>query len=171
MDGYPLDSTSTYMTGYPTTAYGFGYTIDDQSDMPMDFNPMSQAQLPYGTPYGDMYCHPGKWELDDFSQYAAIPELISSANSVASLSPLSDTQSWQASSMVTTPFTEEDDEEPLQALGLYYCPDLAMDEIYIDPKRSSFGKGLKLEESFEFEDESNEEEDEDEEDEELDISS
>jgi len=123
----------------------------------------------YGATYSDLYSHnPGQWELEESIQYTAMPGLISSSNSVASLSPLSEGPSPQNSSLASIPYFEDDNTEPLQGLGLYDFPDLAMDEAqssfeHPDPKRVSLGKGLKLEESFQFNEDCLEDDDEEDE--------
>ncbi|KAF3236254.1 hypothetical protein TWF128_001416 [Orbilia oligospora] len=64
--------------------------------------------------------------------------------------------------------TEYDTDEVLQGLGLYDCPELATDRGSLDELCSNYlglGKGLKLEESFEFKEYSDDEEDEEDEEE------
>jgi len=105
------------------------------------------------------------------------PEVYIDDNfSPLSMSPASPSQNTQGRA-------EDDDmaEEPLCGLGLYDLPDLDMDDSPelghlsllcdgTDPanKRFSFGKGLKLEESFQVTEEEDDEDDEEEDDEDED---
>ncbi|KAK6339490.1 hypothetical protein TWF718_008898 [Orbilia javanica] len=87
--------------------------------------------------------------------------------SVASLSPPYDIQ-WEGKdpvAYVEHPGAEEAD-EVLQGLGLYDCPELASDHGPFEQPCASYrnsGRGLKLEESFEFKEEYSDDEDEEDE--------
>ncbi|KAF3270960.1 hypothetical protein TWF970_010673 [Orbilia oligospora] len=88
--------------------------------------------------------------------------------SVASLSPPYEVHLEKMGFAARTEYPLDDTDEVLQGLGLYDCPELATDCGSLDELCSSYlglGKGLKLEESFEFKEYSDDEEDEEDEEE------
>ncbi|KAK6498589.1 hypothetical protein TWF481_011173 [Arthrobotrys musiformis] len=144
MSGYAYDTTSTtYMTKGQAMEYEFNNGFSNNPQFLLGFAPG------YSSP-----------NFGSTSTTAWSP----SEPSVASLSPPSDTQWEEKSSVAEYPLADEAD-EILQGLGLYDCPELAADhgpsgQLYAS--YSSPGRGLKLEESFEFKEEYSDDEDEDE---------
>ncbi|KAF3927269.1 hypothetical protein ABW20_dc0109417 [Dactylellina cionopaga] len=140
-DGVHFDSIgATYMSGHHAIEYQFGMNTQEPSGICPDLDPSSPI---YMSPCCDLtYCN-------HYSQTAWSP----SEPSVASLSPPYDNCWNQTDSTQDMPERKHQEEEILQGLGLYDCPELIVED---DPFRAlgaeRFGKGLKLEESFMLED-------------------
>lgn len=153
--GYAYDTAATtYMAKYHAMEYEFNTGL-----------PNNPGFLPnFATEYSSSNCGT---DAPSYPQTAWSP----SEPSVASLSPPYDTQ-WEEKDFAAGfeyPLGNGTD-EVLQGLGLYDCPELATDHESLEEPYASYpssGRGLKLEESFEFKEEySDDEDEEDEEDEE-----
>lgn len=153
--GQYLSSESLYMPTQSLETIPPTYTQDIPSPHQLAYYSVTQTPVLYGSPFGDsypQYQNPSVWAYDNTAFCTPGSEAVSMP-SVASLSPVSDA-GWQDSSSQC--YQEEEEEEPLQGLGLYDCPELTMDEVdedfgFLNSKRFSLGRGLKLEESFEYE--------------------
>ncbi|KAF3912864.1 hypothetical protein AA313_de0204910 [Arthrobotrys entomopaga] len=141
-NGYSLDPTAAiYMTGYHAMEYDFSVNFDGSCRT--DLCPSSRI---YMSPYGDIE------QCTQYPQASWSP----SEPSVASLSPPYDCNWGQTDSIKAVPDYDDPNEEVLQGLGLYDCPELAPKDKSsggfgsFDVQYTSQGRGLKLEESFEL---------------------
>ncbi|KAF3940707.1 hypothetical protein ABW19_dt0202655 [Dactylella cylindrospora] len=162
---YPVDASGLYMTGYPTTSYSLGVGFEEPTALPLQMDQTQTYFSPSGTPNSQLwYQEPARF---DFAHYSQFPESMTSSPSEESLSPRSIRNSW-LDEPSHDQYADDQEEEPLQGLGLYDCPDLTMDEVEsgLCSRRLSLGKGLKLEESFQLNEDCLDEDDEEKEEEE-----
>ncbi|KAK6523939.1 hypothetical protein TWF281_001900 [Arthrobotrys megalospora] len=154
-NGYPYETTATlYMTGYHAMEYEFCTGPPNQSGFLPGF-----AIGVYSSPHGDNIDAPS------YPQTAWSP----SEPSVASLSPPYESRWEENDSPASNGYSSNDvADEVLQGLGLYDFPEFASDYCpsgVLYASRPGSGRGLKLEESFEFKEEYSDDESDDDEDE------
>ncbi|EGX52561.1 hypothetical protein AOL_s00007g549 [Orbilia oligospora ATCC 24927] len=155
-----------YATGYSYNAAATVYMAKRYHAMEYEFNtglPINPGLLPNFT----TECPSSNCSSIDTPPYP--PTTWSpSEPSVASLSSPYEVHLEKMGFAARTEYPLDDTDEVLQGLGLYDCPELATDCGSLDELCSSYlglGKGLKLEESFEFKEYSDDEEDEEDEEE------